>query len=186
MSNQIKIPLFILTGTLALIATAYAIIAIKHQHQIAQESERLKAQQDEAFNQTISAIAAIKVCTEGTTYDEFRQRELAFEIAYEANKPMLSRFDADIQQLLALDKACDLCWFESINYGGQEDIISPNWTGSLAAMKLIHPAITNELNLPVEQWGTVPDFYGKNYIQWGLAKINLQCESLLAEMRTQE
>lgn len=174
----------ILGGILAVIGSFQALTALQHRRQMDREAKEQKAAQRDAVNQIIQAIAAIKVCTEGTTYDEFRQRELECETTYEINKPRLASFDTDLRRLIALLKALDLCWgfYSKDEMANGYGPLSPSWPGFLDAMKLIHPAITNKLNIPAD-WDKDPDFYCKNYVHWGLNKINIQCQVILGELQ---
>jgi hypothetical protein len=86
----------------------------------------------------VSAIATMKTRTGGCTLAEFQQCDTDIKTAYEINKPWLASFSADIDQLIRLIGACELCWKNAnINYeeGGT---IYPKWPGQLEAMTIIY------------------------------------------------
>jgi hypothetical protein len=169
---------------LAIIAAAFLIPVAIHQHRIsiAEEKNRAaaEARRQEAVDNMVSVIAALKVRTDGCTVAELHQCKMDVKTTYEVNKQQLAPFSTDIDQLIQLIGACELCWNNAnINYeeGGT---IYPKWPGQLEAMKIIYPNVTNQVDKPPF---TTKYFNGKTFVRWGLAKISSQCDSLLSEMQ---
>lgn len=125
------------------------------------------------------AIAAIKVRTQDSTYPEFRQAELDLETSYEANKTYLADVSNQFANLDALVKATDYFWSKNIQYPNVPIYIG-NKT-DLEEIQVISPEanIMEKIKLPAAQTKGDPDFFPKNYVPRGLAKINDQAEVLL-------
>lgn len=146
----------------------------------AAEGERQAARQ--SFRQT---LAAVKITTKGSTYDEFRRERLAVEACYEANKQHLSTLSGGFQRLDALLKACDYCWTWQIRFPemSMRPVNGGEIGNSLEAMQTITPSISSKLDLSYQQREKDPDFYAKNYVRRALRLIDDQCEMMLAQVR---
>ena len=188
--SKLKIATCFAVAILLIIVVVNLTASIKRNHEAKLQSAELQTKRQAAIQQICHAIAALKICTQGSTYSEFRQRKLDLETCYESNRPQLSTSSNEIEHLTQLADACDHCWSEYISgkliwnsdgvlllfpYKGNQ--------GNLDAMKIITPSITNKLAYTTDEMEKDPDFYAKNYVRRGLAMINLQCDDLLQTLQ---
>ena len=89
--------------------------------------------EQKAIREFREAIAAVKVCTQDTTYQEFREKRLALETRYTANQSYLSKQSNEIDQLIQTMEATDLLW----NYELTDDaeITSQEYIDIIARVK---------------------------------------------------
>lgn len=119
----------------------------------------------------------MKVCTQGTTYAEFREKRLALETYYTANRSALADQSADIGRLIKIMRATDTIWNFEIEY---PNIALPSWGGQpWPAMQDITPSVAKKYRLPIDQCERDPDFYAPNYVRRGLTEISEECDDLL-------
>jgi hypothetical protein len=146
--------------------------------QIADEKAR------QSFRET---VAAMKVCTQGATYKEFREKRLALETSYTANRSAITNQSSQIDQLLQAMKATETLWKWEVKFPlmGLPSRTVSGWTEEgwpLApwdAMLVINPAVAAKAGATPQQADKDPDFYAKNYVRRGLALISKQCDDLL-------
>ena len=134
------------------------------------------------------AIAAMKVCTQGATYQEFRQKRSALETSCIANRSALAGESRQIDQLEQVMKATDTLWEWQIKFPHLELLPSGKGSGWIEAgwaedpweaMLVINPAVAVKAGFTEEQCRKDPDFYAKNYVRRGLTLIASQCDNLL-------
>lgn len=181
-SRSHVIPLSILAGIMLVVASAYEVNAIKQNRETARQAAEQKERLQNAESQMVRPIAALKVRTEGCTLSELRQCETDVKTTYEVNKQQLSSFSTDIEQLVQLIEACELCWKNANMSSMMGGTIYPKQPGLLDAMKVIDPNVINLVDKPPY---TTNYFNGNTFVKMGLAKISTRCESLLAKMQTQ-
>jgi hypothetical protein len=70
--------------------------------------------QQKAIGEFHEAVAAVKVCTQDATYNEFREKRLALETCYTANQSVLTIF-TEFNKLERLMDATDTLWREAGN-----------------------------------------------------------------------
>ncbi|MGD0206223.1 MAG: hypothetical protein ABSC89_01225 [Verrucomicrobiota bacterium] len=135
------------------------------------------------------AVAAVKVCTDGSTYEEFREKRLALETSYTANEPALADKSKDFKQLLQLMKATDALWDYQIKFpeielsaGKGSGWVAHGWAlDPWEAMLIIKPQVAEKADYKGEQLRNDPDFYAKNYVRRGLTLISKQCDAILSQ-----
>jgi hypothetical protein len=151
--------------------------------QLAEQQQQLAEQ--EAHGKFRDAVAAMKVCTQDTTYDEFREKRLALETCYAANQSMLTNDATEFNHLAEVMKATDILW----NYQIQIPDMTLSAKGEIKdgyflywdAMLAITPEVAAKANFTSEQCNHDPDFYAKNYVRRGLAQIAKQCDAILSQ-----
>jgi hypothetical protein len=154
--------------------------------------ERQKARQD--FK---GKIAALKVCTQGATYSEFRQAEKDLRTSFETNKKYLDDLNDDFADLDKLMTATDLFFFGSVQHLPFLDSrrwIHPNddaWQYAVFLSpelekkanytnKQIEPSyIPNHGEYQAAYTDGDSDFLPKTLARAGLTKISEQTEVLL-------
>ena len=121
------------------------------------------------------AVAAVKVCTDGSTYKEFRERKLALETCFTANQSVLSGESKEIEHLVKLMEATDILWdlrnqiqIQFTHFVPDESKKS-EWA---QAMAIIKEGTTWE-QMKVEHDSP------NNYVRRGLTLISKQCDELL-------
>lgn len=123
------------------------------------------------------AVVALKVRTDGATFDEFRKAEMDLKTSFEINKTYLEDVTNQFVNLAALVAATDYLWSESIHYPMPLTRIKIQ----MQAVETIlpNPPIAQKTNYTVEQMQNDPDFWAKNYVPKGLAKIGNQADEIL-------
>lgn len=124
------------------------------------------------------AVAAVKVCTQGSTYKEFREKRLALETSYAANQSALADKAKTIDQLVLVMQATDCLWNLQIQIHIQFPNFVPeesNRSELAEAMKIIKVGSGSAW----EQIKSEHDF-PDNYVRRGLTLISKQCDELLA------
>jgi hypothetical protein len=121
------------------------------------------------------AVAAMKVCAQGSTYEEFREKRLALETCCAAHTELPTPAFNELSDTMT---ATDTMWYFSIQHPTRrvEDDTS---TGD-AAPKLLNKAINAQLKghaMPHIPDGM--DMQAANYVQFGLTLIAIQCDDLL-------
>ena len=126
------------------------------------------------------AVAAVKVCTQGATYREFREKRLALETCYTANQAALAGVDG-WRQLSDYLKATDVLWEWQNRNGGSLTLPSGNRPGDATweAMLVITPAVAAKQGFTYEQCAADRDFFAANYVKRGLGLVSRQCDSVL-------
>jgi len=133
------------------------------------------------------AVAAMKVCTEGTTYQEFRQKRSALETSYTANRSALAGKSVQIDELEQVMKATDTLWKFQIEFphlklpsGKGSGWIEADWAQDpWDAMLVINPAVAAKAGFTEEQCREDNDFSANNYVRRGLTLISSKCDDLL-------
>lgn len=154
--------------------------------------ERQKARQD--FKEK---IAALKVCTQGATYSEFRQAEKGVRTSFESNKKYLDDLNDDFANLDKLMTATDLFFYGSIQnlrYLDSRRWIHPNdaaWQYVVFlspemekkanyTSKQIEPNyIPNHGDMQPEYTDGDSDFLPKTQARVGLTRISEQADLIL-------
>lgn len=136
------------------------------------------------------AVAAMKVCTQDATYNEFREKRLALEACYAANQTALTSYSTAFNQLAKIMQATDRLW----NHPGGgllSERAFPEWTMNgmppgardfWEAMLIINPKVAAKANFTFEQCQRDPEFVAQNYVHWGLKLISEQCDELLGSL----
>jgi hypothetical protein len=124
-----------------------------------------------------AAVAAMKVCTQGATYEEFRAKRLALETCYTANQSALADQADAIEQMDKVMDATDLLWNWNIKYPGVELF---NRGDEWNAMLVLCPAISAKENYTMYQRERDGDFNAENYVKLGLTLTSRNCDELLA------
>ncbi len=132
-------------------------------------------------------VAAVKVCTQGASYKEFREKRLALETSYAANQSIFADKSLDIYRLVQVMQATDSLWKWQVEFpelelhsGKGSDFVEHGWVKDpWEAMLIIKPAVGAKAGFTHEQCRKDPDFYAKNYVQRGLAMISDECDNLL-------
>jgi hypothetical protein len=119
-------------------------------------------------------VLAVKVCTAGSTYAEFRAKRLALETCCTAN-PALA--DAAAGRFLATLKATDLLWTRQLEHPG---LPLSSGGDEWAAMLTLHPDIAAKENYTWAQRNKDADFNPENYVRLGLTLAAQQAGDLLA------
>lgn len=160
--------------------------AAERERQAAELERHVAQEENQAARQKLrECLAAVRVCTKGATYTEFRKQRLAVETCYGANKGHLSAFDQDFRRLSALMEASDICWQREIRFptlAMNPSTATQYAQDQLNAMQVIYPSITNKLGLDFNQREKDPMFYARNYVHIGLRKIDDQCELMLVTL----
>jgi hypothetical protein len=144
--------------------------------------------EQEAHGKFRDAIAAMKVCTDDATYDEFREKRLALESCYAANESLLTNDATEFNHLANVMKATDILWNYQIQTGRISDLslaakgqIKDGYFLYWNAMLVITPEVAAKANFTSEQSDNDPDFYAKNYVRRGLTQIAKQCDAILSQ-----
>ena len=129
------------------------------------------------------AVAAMKVCTQGATYNEFREKRLALETCYTANQTALADSSAAYNHLAQVMDAIDILWNFEITwqFPPTEPFIYPGVNQSeWAAVLIINPSVAAKAGTKdIVQCENDPDFNAENYVHRGLTLISSQCDDLL-------
>jgi hypothetical protein len=123
------------------------------------------------------SVAAMKVCTQGATYAEFREKSLALEACYTANESVLVDKSKDINQLVQVMKATDILWDLNNQIQSQFPNFVPDESKKseeATAMKIIKEG-SGYTYAQIKSEGGFPN----NYVQHGLALISSLCDNLL-------
>jgi hypothetical protein len=153
--------------------------------QQARQSKQLADQQ--ARQRFREAVAGMKVCTQGSTYQEFREKRFALETSYTANQPALTDESSQIAQLERVMIATEALWKYQIHFPELE-LNSSKGSGWVAdgwpedpweAMLVINPGVAAKKGYRREQCLKDPDFYAKNYVRRGLTQVANLCDELL-------
>jgi hypothetical protein len=132
------------------------------------------------------ALAGVKVACEGATFEEFRQRQLALDSAFETYRAdlkiktptgLLPLTSASYQDLHDLMWACKECWRFHLRH---ELLPLPTGGDEWRAMQIITPSVREKVAFTYVQRERDRDFFAKNYVTHGLTEINVQCESILS------
>jgi hypothetical protein len=129
-------------------------------------------------------VAALKVCTQGATYKEFREKRLALETCFTANRSALNREAAAFEDLARVMDAADLLWDYKIQHSENPPfgfLLYRPASSVWGAMLAISPTVGAKAGFTAEQCERDRDFYAPNYIKWGLSLVSTQCDKLLAD-----
>ena len=132
-------------------------------------AKQLASQQAQA--EFRKAIAAMKVCTQGSTYAEFREKRLALETCYTANESFLAT--TNTTKLLELAQAAEDLWNFDIETQLHPLALKSNpkyndWAHALKTVKLNSGLDWTQINRG-------------NQVQIGLTLVSRQCDDLLAQ-----
>ena len=122
-------------------------------------------------------IAAVKVCTQGATYAEFRDKSLALETIYAANQSTLTDKSKDVDQLVRTMKATDSLWSLQMQIESQFPNFVPDESRGqeMAQAMLIIQKASHLTHAQIKADGN----YFSGYVQHGLTLISSQCDDLL-------
>jgi hypothetical protein len=123
------------------------------------------------------SVAAVKVCTQGSTYVEFRQKRLALETSYTANQSALADKTNAIDQLVLVMQATDGLW----DLKNQIQSQFPYYHEDVSRRHVMAEAmlvIQKDSGLSHAELKAEGGFPG-NYVQHGLTLISSQCDDLL-------
>lgn len=125
------------------------------------------------------AVAAMLVRTKDSTYNEFRQSRLDLETNFEANKSDLANIQNEFAKLSLLMASCDHLWDRDIKY---PEMSMWRKNEDVAAMLAIRPSVKIKLdqNITYKEAEKDPEFYAHNYVHWGLAAIQQQCNLIIS------
>ena len=126
------------------------------------------------------AVAAVKVCTQGSTYQEFHEKKFTLETTYTANQSILAGESKEIEHLISIMEATDILW----TLGNQikiqfthfhpDESKKPEWAHAMLIIKNGENDGTTWEQMKAEH--DFPD----NYVRRGLTLISKQCDELLA------
>lgn len=145
----------------------------------------------EAARQKITeAVAGLKVCTGGSTYNEFRQAEMNLRTSFEINKSSLDDILEDFNRLDAVIAATEYCWkIKNYSMGVYGTTLSKP---DLIQMQVVNPSITKNSKLIQMQNGKSfttyeieddPDFQTHQNVRLGLSKISELCGQIQGELK---
>ncbi|MGB8369477.1 MAG: hypothetical protein ACLPYZ_03370 [Limisphaerales bacterium] len=123
------------------------------------------------------SVGAVKVCTTGSTYTEFREKRLALETSYAANQSALANETNKIDELVQVMRATDSLWSLSVQMQAEFlDFVFPESRRSemAEAMKTIKDG-SGYTWAELKSQGDFP----RNYVRLGLSQISSQCDDLL-------
>lgn len=123
------------------------------------------------------SVAAVKVCTQGATYQEFREKWLALETCYTINQTALTNESAAINQLLTIGNATDTLWNEQVQLQNPGFVPKHESRGKPSAGTKAMRTIEDCSGETVKQLESDGGF--DNYVRHGLALISSQCDDLL-------
>lgn len=153
--------------------------------QVKQQAEqaRQKADRQQARQKFREAVAAMKICTQGATYNEFREKRLALETCYVANQAALADESKEIEHLMVVMKSTDVLWEFQIQWPHSTlSHHSEEWD----AMLIINPAVAEKADPVIDENyngpENYPDFYAENYVRLGLTRISKECDELLLRL----
>ncbi len=156
-------------------------------------AEQQAVEKHDAQQKFKEAIAALKVCADGATHDEFRQAEMNLRTSFEVNKAYLDNVLGDFSQLNAIMGACDYCWTREQTSNFPMGLYKPE----LIQMQILNPSITNKLNFGyyeqiqddnekvntlAERMKQDPDFSPKHNVSLGLSEISKLCEQIVGKL----
>lgn len=142
------------------------------------EAERRRALTVQEFKST---LAAMQVCTKGSTYNEFRQRRMELEACYVANRSVLQEIfivKALYSNLLNEMEATDHCW--RLYQQNDDARLSPegrDWD----AMLILNPGLKEESGEQAKLRKQKPA-YAATYLKQGLSCIYASCEVILNQI----
>jgi hypothetical protein len=125
-------------------------------------------------------VAAIKVCTQDSSYSEFRRAEMDLKTSFEANKIYLDDVSNQVVNLNSVATATDYFWSLGIDYPNAA--FYPKTEADWTTMEIITPDIKNKLSFSEEQMSRDPDF---RPVQKGLGKIRDEADELLNVLNKQ-
>ena len=111
------------------------------------------------------AVAAMKVCTQGSTYAEFRGKRLALETSYTANQSALADESSQIEELEKVMIATDALWEWQVKFpleelvSGKRDssFVNQGWAQDpWEAMLTISPSVAAKAGFTSEQRAKTP------------------------------
>lgn len=150
-------------------------------------AEQQAAERYAARQKFKAAVASLKVCTGGSTYNEFRQAEMNLRTSFEVNKSYLDDILEAFNRLDAVISASEYCWKRgSYSMGLSEGGLNkPDFT----RMQIINPNIINnskivqiqkdpQKSFTIYQIQDDPDFQTQHNVRLGLAKISELCEQM--------
>jgi hypothetical protein len=127
------------------------------------------------------SVGAVKVCTTGSTYSEFREKRQALEACYAANQSALQGA-AKIHELCETMDATDVIWaFTAVRRLdlAHVDVGSVEWN----AMVFLNPNIVAKKDYSFDEREDDParDFNANTYVHLGLSNISILCDDLLKQ-----
>lgn len=139
------------------------------------------------------AIASLKVCTGGSTYNEFRQATMNLRTSFEVNKSSLDDLLESFNKLDAVITASDYCWRKKSFAMGLRESRYIDKT-ELAHMQVLNPSILNNSKIvqvqndPKASFTTYqieddPDLQTHRYVKLGLSRISELCERMDAKLK---
>jgi hypothetical protein len=111
-------------------------------------------------------IATVKICSESSTYEEFRHAEMDLKAGYEVNKLYLDDVSNSIVNLIAVMDATDYFWSFKINH-------------PYTSIPADEECKSNIQITTGQTMKTITDFFPEHYAQQGLAKVNEQATAVL-------
>lgn len=131
------------------------------------------------------AVAAIKVCTTGSTYSEFRSRRLALEIVFSSNEKSLTDTDKFyFSSLSKLLQAIDVLWVYKQNWKFypmapfmDPDLAPIEWP-SMLVINPSAPETVSKLKHFTDRQNS-PELDVENNIRIGLSLVSMQCDLIL-------
>jgi hypothetical protein len=143
-------------------------------------AEQLADQQ--ARQEFREAVAAMKVCTQDTTYQEFREKREALETCYTANQSALDK--TNFTELAQVMDATDALWREHNQLSAypelnDSDVPLPTKGELWDAMLIVNPAVASKSDFTEQQRKYDPDFYAMNEVRRGLKSSSRLCDELL-------
>lgn len=151
------------------------------QRKAAEVAEAQRKAAAPAYAKFREALAAMKVCTRGSTYAEFRKQRLAIETCYEVNKPFLTGVADEFQELSALMQACDTVFPSAVRYS--EIPVSPGDRELWKAMVTLNPPLAAKTNLSYAEMQKDHDFFKDIAVRRALTMIDERCDNLIQKLQ---
>lgn len=123
------------------------------------------------------SVAALIVCTHGSTYEEFRKAEMDFRTSFELNKRYLSDVSGNIVALEPVMKATDDCFAYSTAYPKNAVTIEV-WDSATFFVPNLKEKYKNAHANSDGNYSD-PDLYPKTLARTGLARIDSQAVAIM-------
>lgn len=158
-------------------------------------AEQQAAQLDNARQKFKESVAAVLVRTKGSTHEEFRQSRLSLETAFQSNKAYLTNIYSQFSVLSQTMTATENIWnrntelqlkYPSLSLWEMGLMFFANGDAygypkpELNDILTVAPSLREKLKYTKEQRRADPDFDWNNYVSWGLAKVETQCDLIIS------
>jgi len=155
----------------------------------AKAAEQQAIEKHDARQNFREKVAAVKVRTQGSTQDEFRQAELDLKTCFEVNKSFLNDVSGQFAQLSDLMGASDYCWNRHVLSAFTFDnrdlkmmlVINPSMASNSVLLSKISEQKSG--NLSMEDYHRYIEFPAPTFVESGLSQINKICDQMMDELQ---